>query len=389
MIAEMIEIKTLGDVYDVRDGTHDSPKYQDEGYALITSKNLKPEGLNRNKVKFISEVDFQKINERSQVHVGDILFAMIGTIGNPVIVEETPDYAIKNVALFKVDKHQSSKYLRYYLLSDYVISKMQKEAKGTTQRFVGLGYLRKFPIPIPSLPEQERIVAILDTAFEAIDQAKQNVERNLHNAKELFQSKLNEVFSQKGDGWVEGTVGDIGKVSMCKRILKHQTTPTGDIPFYKIGTFGKEPDAFISKDIYNEFREKFSFPKEGDVLISASGTIGRRVIYDGKPAYFQDSNIVWIDNDEQQVLNDYLFQFYGGCDWNSTKGATISRLYNSNLRQIRISFPKSLEKQQLIVHQLETLSVQTKELETNYTQKLTELEDLKKSLLERAFKGEV
>jgi len=150
-------------------------------------------------------------------------------------------------------------------------------------------------------------------------------------------------------GWEIKTLGDIGKVSMCKRILKEQTKTSGDIPFYKIGTFGKEPDAFISKVIYEEFRKKFSFPKKGDILISASGTIGRRVRYDGKPAYFQDSNIVWIDNDEQQVLNDYLYRFYEICDWKSTKGATISRLYNDNLRQIEISFPKSLPEQKRIV----------------------------------------
>jgi type I restriction enzyme, S subunit len=138
-------------------------------------------------------------------------------------------------------------------------------------------------------------------------------------------------------------LGEIGRVSMCKRILKQQTSPSGDIPFFKIGTFGKTPDAFIPKDIYEEFKEKYSFPKKGDVLISASGTIGRRVIYDGKPAYFQDSNIVWIDNNEELVLNEFLFQFYGACDWNPSKGATISRLYNDDLRKIEISFPSLSE----------------------------------------------
>jgi type I restriction enzyme S subunit len=152
---------------------------------------------------------------------------------------------------------------------------------------------------------------------------------------------LNEVFENKGEGWEERTLGEIGKPSMCKRILKHQTSPDGEIPFYKIGTFGKVPDAFISKEIYNEYKTKFSFPKLGDVLISASGTIGRRVRYDGEPAFFQDSNIVWIDNDEKQVLNDYLYNYYEVCDWQPSKGATISRLYNSNLTSIKISFPKS------------------------------------------------
>jgi len=176
---------------------------------------------------------------------------------------------------------------------------------------------------------------------------------------------------------------------MCKRIFKEQTTAVGEIPFYKIGTFGKEPDAFISKVIYDDFRAKYSFPKKGDVLISASGTIGRRVRYDGEPAYFQDSNIVWIDNDERQVTNDFLFEFYGACNWGSTKGATISRLYNDNLKSIKISFPKSKEAQQTIVRQLDALRAETQKLEAVYQKKIAGLEELKKSILQKAFAGEL
>lgn len=151
------------------------------------------------------------------------------------------------------------------------------------------------------------------------------------------------------DEWVKTTMGEIGKVCMCKRIFKEETAANGDIPFYKIGTFGKDADAFIPVHIYNEYRSKYPFPKKGDVLISASGTIGRRVRYDGEPAYFQDSNIVWIENDETQVLNDYLYHFYDACEWKSTKGATISRLYNDDLKRIVIAFPKSPEKQKRVV----------------------------------------
>src|SRR5690606_29188703 len=98
-------------------------------------------------------------------------------------------------------------------------------------------------------------------------------------------------------------LGTIGKVSMCKRILKHQTNSVGGIPFYKIGTFGKKADSFISNELYSSYKNKYSYPKPGEVLISASGTIGRTVIYNGEPAYFQDSNIVWIENNEEIILN--------------------------------------------------------------------------------------
>ena len=92
--------------------------------------------------------------------------------------------------------------------------------------------------------------------------------------------------------------------------MKNQTKTEGDIPFYKIGTFGKNADAYISKALFKEYKDKYSYPKKGTILLSASGTIGRTVIYNGEPAYFQDSNIVWIDNDEKIILNTYLYYLY-------------------------------------------------------------------------------
>ncbi|MGL2864119.1 restriction endonuclease subunit S [Helicobacter pylori] len=138
--------------------------------------------------------------------------------------------------------------------------------------------------------------------------------------------------------WQRVRLGDIGKPCMCKRVMKHQTTRYGEIPFYKIGTFGNTADAFISKKLFLEYKTKYSFPKKGDILISASGTIGRAVIYDGKPAYFQDSNIVWIDNDETLVKNDFLFYVYSNIKWN-TEHTTILRLYNDNFKNTLIPLP--------------------------------------------------
>jgi type I restriction enzyme S subunit len=243
--------------------------------------------------------------------------------------------------------------------------------------------------PLLPLTQQKQIVAILDKAFAAIDTVKANAEQNLQNAKELFESYLQNVFENKEDDWEMKTIGDIGKPSMCKRILKQQTSTDGDIPFYKIGTFGKVPNAYISKELYEEYKSKYSFPKKGDILISASGTIGRRVIYNGEPGFFQDSNIVWIDNDEKQVLNEYLYSFYGYCDWQPSKGATISRLYNANLKRIKITFPKSLQEQKKVIKKIEVLSNKTKKLEAIYSLKITDLEEMKKSILQKAFKGEL
>jgi len=187
--------KKLGDVYDVRDGTHDSPKYQIEGRALITSKNLKQDGLNFDKVKFIGEEDYLNIIKRSSVKKGDVLFAMIGTIGNPVVIEIEPDFAIKNVALFKMIDDQLGDFLKYYLRTRFVIDKMSKEAKGTTQRFVGLGYLRNFPISIPPVCVQESRVAEIKLYESKTQQLEALYTKKLESLKELKQSLLQRAFA--------------------------------------------------------------------------------------------------------------------------------------------------------------------------------------------------
>ncbi|AFI05843.1 restriction endonuclease subunit S [Helicobacter cetorum] len=153
--------------------------------------------------------------------------------------------------------------------------------------------------------------------------------------------------------WEVVKLGDIGEPCMCKRVMKYQTTPYGEIPFYKIGTFGKTADAFISKKLFLEYKTKYSFPKKGDVLISASGTIGRAVIYNGKPAYFQDSNIVWIKNNEQLATNVFLFYAYSSVKWH-TEYTTISRLYNDNLKNTLIPLPP-LDEQKAIAKVLSDL----------------------------------
>jgi type I restriction enzyme S subunit len=149
-------------------------------------------------------------------------------------------------------------------------------------------------------------------------------------------------------------LGDIGKVLMCKRILKSQTANTGEVPFFKISTFGGKADTFISQDLYAEYKREYSHPKKGDVLISAAGTVGKTVIYDGKPAYFQDSNIVWIENCETKVLNSYLYYFYQTEPWLTTKGSTITRIYNNDLRSIGFSYPL-LTVQQKVVNVLSNI----------------------------------
>ena len=116
------------------------------------------------------------------------------------------------------------------------------------------------------------------------------------------------------DDWEQRKFGDVGSVSMCKRVFKEETTPEGDIPFYKIGTFGGQADAYISRELYEEYKTKFSYPDEGDILLSASGTIGRIVEYKGEEAYYQDSNIVWLSHDKS-ISNRFLKVLYPTVKW--------------------------------------------------------------------------
>lgn len=388
------EIKTLADICTFENGDRgvnypSKAKRTSTGIPFINAGHFVDNKIDFTNMDYISRERYNLMGS-GKIQKGDILFCLRGSLGKFASVENLPEGQIaSSLVIVRPSELVSHEYLLAYFESYLCEENIERYRGGAAQPNLSAKSLTQFTIPIPPLPEQQRIVSVLDEAFASIAQAKSNAERNLVNARELFESYLKGVFETKSDDWEEKKLGDIGKVSMCKRVYKEQTTTTGDIPFYKIGTFGKEPDVFIPKSLYDEFRNKFSFPKKGDILISAAGTIGRRVKYDGEPAYFQDSNIVWIDNDEKQVLNDYLYQFYGACNWNSTTGATIPRLYNDNLRQIEIAFPKSLAEQRAIVGRLEALSAETGRLEEIYQQKVESLEELKKSVLGKAFAGEL
>lgn len=200
----------------------------------------------------------------------------------------------------------------------------------------------KMQIPFPPRKVREYIVSTLNR-FKALEVG---LEAELDVRKQQYSHYLNHFFTSNASTHMR-TLRDVGPVRMCKRIMKNQTSHQGDVPFYKIRTFGGTADAYISRELYNEYKEQYHFPKPGSILISAAGTIGRAVPYDGKDAYFQDSNIVWIENDETLVLNSYLFYFYKVANWKTDDG-TIKRLYNDRLLNTAIPVP-SLSKQHRIV----------------------------------------
>ncbi len=165
-------------ILDIRDGTHDSPKYHSEGVPLVTSKNLKGGDIDFSSCNFISEQDHKKISKHSKVDAGDILYAMIGTIGNPVLVGAYDfDFSIKNVALFKQADNSKicSKFLLHFLQTDIVKWQFKKKTRGGTQKFVSLKNIRNLQIPLPPLAEQQRIAEILDKADALREQRKQSI----------------------------------------------------------------------------------------------------------------------------------------------------------------------------------------------------------------------
>lgn len=147
--------------------------------------------------------------------------------------------------------------------------------------------------------------------------------------------------------WKDKKLGDVGKVCMCKRIFANQTSNTGEVPFFKIGTFGKEADAYISKGLYEDYKQRFSYPQKGDVLISAAGTLGRTIVFEGKDAYFQDSNIVWLATDKELLCNEYLYHYYKVIKWGVSEGSTIARLYNGIICNTHIALPDVEEQKQI------------------------------------------
>ena len=167
---------------------------------------------------------------------------------------------------------------------------------------------------------------------------------------------------------------------MCKRVLKEQTGEKGDIPFFKIGTFGGVPDAFISRELYEELKSKYSFPRKGNILISAAGTIGRTVVYDGEDAFFQDSNIVWLDTENTIILDSFLLQFYNQTSWDNLEGGTIKRLYNGLFLSKSINLP-CLAEQQKIADCLSSFD----EVIEKQKATLVAWEEMKKGLLQQMF----
>lgn len=175
--------------------------------------------------------------------------------------------------------------------------------------------------------------------------------------------------------WEAVKLKDIGHIQMCRRIFQKQTKKSGDIPFFKISTFGKNADSYISRELFQQYKTRYPYPDVGDILLSTAGTIGRTVIFDGKNSYFQDSNIVWLKVDKNIVNRKFLWWIYRSFPWQGLEGTTIQRLYNKIILNTEIYLP-TLREQQAIADTLSTFDT--------YISNLTELIEKKKAIREGA-----
>ncbi|KRK80893.1 restriction endonuclease subunit S [Companilactobacillus nodensis] len=278
-------------------------------------------------------------------------------------------------------------FIYHILVRMKLFNYWRKLSTGSTFESINSEDIKNANSLLPSKNEQKKISVFLNT----VDNLITLQQSQLLIYKRLRKNLLQRIFPLNGrkvprirlanfnGNWELCKLGDLGSVAMNKRIFKNQTSSIGDVPFFKIGTFGGNADAYISKELFKEYKSKYPYPKVGDILISASGSIGRFIVYDGKDEYFQDSNIVWLKHDDR-LDNKFLLQFYSIVKWKGLEGSTIKRLYNKNILNTYISIP-SINEQRSLGHFLEKID----KLIDLQQQTLLQLEKLKQYYLQKLF----
>lgn len=302
-----------------------------------------------------------------------IVVAGSGAYAGYVSWWDRPIFVSDAFSIKSADSELSNRFCYYWLNSIQELLHQSKSGGGVPHVYAK--DVARLKMPVPPLEVQQEIVRVLD----AFTDLEQSLVSELELRKKQFEEYLSEVLQTSNSGRKSATLGDIGSVRMCKRIMKHQTSPVGDVPFFKIGSFGGQPDAYIPRELFEEYRSKYSFPRVGEILISAAGTIGRTVKYDGEAAYFQDSNIVWLENDETEVTNDYLYYWYKVVNWTTDSG-TIKRLYNKNLLAAGISYPNKAGQEE-IVAKLNTFESLIQSIEQEINLRRTQYEFYRNELL--------
>lgn len=380
----------------------ESKDQSSEGIRLIQTGNI-GQGFfkdRREKARYISEKTFKRL-KCTEIFKGDILISRLpDPVGRACILPKTGEKMITAVdcSILRLNKNTSPKFLNYYTQSNSYLSEVEQKTTGTTRKRISRKNLGLVEIPLPPLPEQRRIVKILDEVFADVAKAKENAEKNLQNAKELFESYLQSVFTNPGEDWEEKRLSDVCDFvrgpfggSLKKSIFKKKGYAVYEQQHAIYNQFTKIR-YFIDENKFNEMK-RFEL-KPSDLIMSCSGTMGKIAIApdDIKKGIINQALLKLSPN--KNLFNVFLkYWMESGVFQNNlnkyTKGAAIKNVVSVKiLKGIRLFIPK-LQEQKSIVAKLDALSAETKKLETIYQQKLTDLEELKKSVLKKAFNGEL
>lgn len=378
-------------VMDIRDGTHDSPKYIETGIPLVTSKNLVAGSIDYQSCQYISEEDHIAISKRSFVDNGDILYAMIGTIGNPVIVEKKMDFAIKNVALFKFNNESIfNRYVYHFLNSDVATRQLLKQSRGGTQKFVSLGNLRDLEIPLPPLAEQKRIAAILDKA-DAIRRKRQQA---IKLADEFLRSVFLDMFGDpvsNPKGWEVKSLKDISRIQIGPfgTQLHKEDYVQGGIPLINPTHIVK--GHIVPKDDLTITAEKHASLSEyhldiGDIIMGRRGEMGRcAIVGENEKGWLCGTGSLFIRPNKTGVFSEYLNKLLASDAIKThleseSQGATMPNLNKTIVGNIQVPVPSDEALNQFL--NIKSKIINTKLLYSDFAK-----EKVFESLSQQAFSG--
>ena len=402
---EAWQIKTLGDVcVTVQDGAHESPKLQFDSpgngrFLYITSKNIRNNYLDLENVTYVDEEFHNRIYPRCRPGVGDVLLTKDGANTGNVTLNtlDEPFSLLSSVCLIKTaPDFLLPSFLSYFIQSPDGLKSITGQMTGAAIKRIILRDIKLAKIPIPPLPEQQRIVALLDEAFAGLATAKANAERNLQNARAIFVSHLQAVFSERGEGWVDSTIG--GEIRFIDYRGKTPIKTTSGIRLItaknvKMGYLQKAPMEFIAEDGYASWMTR-GIPRKGDVLFRTEAPLANVAQLDTNEKVAFAQRVIIMQPDRARLDSTFLkYLLLSNPVQESIRihgtGATVQGIKASLLRLIEISFPESLRQQESIVRNLDALVDETQRLARLYERKLAALEELKKTLLHQAFNGEL
>jgi type I restriction enzyme S subunit len=394
------EIKTLGEVCIVERGSSPRPidRYltdSEDGVNWIKIGDTKD--VNKYIYSTKEKITVEGSKKSRYVKEGDFILSNSMSFGKPYVMK-TDGFIHDGWFVLRLPQAIDIDFFYSLLISPAVQQQIQTLGAGAIVKNISGDLVKKVILRYPtSLSEQQRIVTIIDKAFEAIDKSIENIQKNLQNAKELFESYLNGVF-EKGGNWEKKSLNELYQIGSSRRVLKSQWKTEG-IPFYRgreitrIAADGfVDNELYISEEHYSELLQKTGVPKTGDIVMTAIGTIGNtHIVRDIDRFYFKDASVLWLKRISQtnsEFIRYYLKSSLFFDQLDKGNGATVDTLTIDKLQNIQLFLPLFAE-QKIIVQKLDALQAATKKLEFKCQQKLCDLEELKKSILNKAFAGEL